>query len=259
MAGVRFLIAGSLLFAWELRRGSAMPTLIQWRSAAIVGGLLLLIGNGGVTWAEQSIPSGVTALLIATSPFWFVVLDWLVFGGARPTGQIVLGLAVGLLGVLLLIGPDHILEGRGFSVTGILALMFATLSWAAGSLYSRRAPMPPSPFMATAAEMLAGGVLLLLFSALLGEPSRLDPATVTGTSLIALTYLLIFGSLVGFTAYVWLLRVTTPARVSTYAYVNPVIAVVLGWTLGGEEMSGRMVIAALIIVAGVFLIVMRKH
>jgi drug/metabolite transporter (DMT)-like permease len=259
MAGVRFLIAGLLLFAWELRRGSAMPTLIQWRSAAIVGGLLLLIGNGGVTWAEQSIPSGVTALLIATSPFWFVVLDWLIFGGVRPTGQIVLGLAVGLFGVLLLIGPDHILEGRGFSVTGILALMLATLSWAAGSLYSRRASMPPSPFMATAAEMLTGGVLLLLFSAVLGEPSRLDPAAVTGKSLIALTYLLIFGSLVGFTAYVWLLRVTTPARVSTYAYVNPVIAVVLGWTLGGEEMSGRMVIAALIIVAGVFLIVMRKH
>jgi drug/metabolite transporter (DMT)-like permease len=187
------------------------------------------------------------------------VLDWLIFGGVRPTGQIVLGLAVGLFGVLLLIGPDHILEGRGFSVTGILALMLATLSWAAGSLYSRRASMPPSPFMATAAEMLTGGVLLLLFSAVLGEPSRLDPAAVTGKSLIALTYLLIFGSLVGFTAYVWLLRVTTPARVSTYAYVNPVIAVVLGWTLGGEEMSGRMVIAALIIVAGVFLIVMRKH
>jgi drug/metabolite transporter (DMT)-like permease len=259
MAGVRFLIAGSLLFAWELRRGSAMPTLVQWRSAAIVGGLLLLVGNGGVTWAEQSIPSGVTALLISTSPFWFVVLDWLLFRGARPTGQIVLGLAVGLFGVVLLIGPDRILQGGGFSIAGILALMISTFSWAAGSLYSRRASMPPSPFMATAAEMLTGGVLLLLFSAVLGEPFRLDPATVTGTSLLALAYLLVFGSLVGFTAYVWLLRFSTPARVSTYAYVNPVIAVVLGWTLGGEEMSGRMVVAALIIVAGVVLIVMRRR
>jgi len=259
MAAIRFLLAGTILFLWERFRGSPMPTLLQWRSGAIVGGLLLLIGNGGVTWAEQVIPSGVTALLISTSPFWFVVLDWLIFGGVRPTRQIALGLVVGLCGVVLLIGPDRILAGGGFPVSGILVLMLATVSWAGGSLYSRRAPLPSSPFMATAVEMLAGGGLLLLLSVVTGEPFHLDPAAVSVKSLLALTYLFLFGSLVGFTAYVWLLRVTTPARVSTYAYVNPVIAVILGWTLGGEEMTGRMIVAALVIVVGVVLIVMRKQ
>lgn len=258
MAGIRFVLAGSLLFFVELRRGSPLPTRAQWRSAAIIGGLLLLIGNGGVTWAELSIPSGVTALLIGTSPLWFVVLDWLLFNGGRPTRQTSLGLAVGLCGVVLLVGPDRILEGGGLSISGILVLMIATAAWAGGSLYSRRAPLPASPFMATAIEMLAGGGLLLVLSLILGEPFHVDSDSVTMKSVLALGYLFLFGSLVGFTAYVWLLRVSTPARVSTYAFVNPVIAVLLGWTLGGEEMTGRMLIAALIIVVGVVLIVVRK-
>ncbi len=258
MAGVRFVLAGSLLFLWELRRGSPLPTLLQWRSAAVIGSLLLLVGNGGVTWAEQSIPSGVTALLISTTPFWFVVIDWLFFGGVRPSRHIVIGLIIGLCGVVLLIGPDRILTGGGFPISGILVLMIATISWAWGSLYSRRAVLPSSPFMATAIEMLAGGGMLLVFSTIVGEPFRLDPATVSAKSLLALGYLFLFGSLLAFTAYTWLLGVSTPARVSTYAYVNPVIAVVLGWTLGGEEMTGRIIVSALIIVVGVVLIVMRK-
>ena len=258
MAGIRFVLAGSVLFLWERRRGTPVPTLVQWRSAAIVGGLLLVVGNGGVTWAEQAIPSGVTALLISTSPFWFVVLEWILFRGIRPTGRIVTGLTIGLCGVLLLIGPDRILTGGGFPLSGIIVLLIATMSWAGGSLYSRRALMPASPFMATAAEMLTGGGLLLLLSTILGEPFSVDPAAVSLSSILALAYLFVFGSLVAFTAYVWLLRETTPARVSTYAYVNPVIAVVLGWTLGGEELTGRMIIAALIIVVGVVLIVTHK-
>jgi drug/metabolite transporter (DMT)-like permease len=159
---------------------------------------------------------------------------------------------------VLLVGPDRILEGGGFSISGILVLMIATVSWAGGSLYSRRVPLPASPFMATAIEMLAGGGLLLVLSLILGEPFRIDSDSVTMKSVLALGYLFLFGSLVGFTAYVWLLRVSTPARVSTYAFVNPVIAVILGWTLGGEEMTGRMMIAALIIVVGVVLIVVRR-
>jgi drug/metabolite transporter (DMT)-like permease len=258
MAGIRFVLAGSLLFFVERRRGAPLPTLAQWRSAGIIGGLLLLVGNGGVTWAELSIPSGVTALLIGTSPLWFVVLDWLLFDGGKPTRQTALGLAVGLCGVVLLVGPDRILEGGGLSISGILVLMIATAAWAGGSLYSRRVPLPASPFMATAIEMLAGGGLLLVLSLILGEPFRIDSDSVTMKSVLALGYLFLFGSLVGFTAYVWLLRVSTPARVSTYAFVNPVIAVILGWTLGGEEMTGRMMIAALIIVVGVVLIVVRR-
>lgn len=259
MAAARFLLAGSVLYVLAMRRGAVHPTSPQWRSGFIIGGLLLLIGNGGVTWAEQSIPSGVTALLISSSPFWFVVLDWLFFGGPRPTGRIVLGLTVGLSGVILLIGPDRILSGGGFSVAGLVVLLIATVAWAGGSLYSRRAALPASPLMATAVEMLAGGLLLLIVSAGAGEPFRLDPASVSPASLLALGYLFVFGSLVGFTAYVWLLRVSTPARVSTYAFVNPVIAVVLGWTLGGEEMTARMLLAAGVIVAGVVIIVLRKQ
>ncbi len=257
MAGARFVVAGSVLYGWNRWRGMPAPTMLQWRSATMIGALLLLVGNGGVTWAEQMIPSGVTALLISTSPIWFVVLDWLWFGAARPTGRVVAGLALGLAGVVWLIGPDRILHGGGFPLSGILVLLLATISWAAGSLYSRRASLPSSPFMATAMEMIGGGALLLLVSALTGEPWRCDPSTVALKSLIAVGYLAVFGSLVGFTAYVWLLRVVSPARVSTYAFVNPVIAVFLGWTLGGEEFTARMGLAALIIVGGVVLIVMR--
>jgi len=257
MAGARFLVAGSLLYGWNRRHGLPPPTMPQWRSATIIGALLLLVGNGGVTWAEQIIPSGVTALLISTSPIWFVVLDWIWFGAARPAGKVVAGLALGLSGIAWLIGPDKIFNGGGFPLAGILVLMLATISWAAGSLYSRRASLPSSPFMATATEMICGGALLLLVSTLTGEPWRLDPAAVTLKSLFAVGYLTLFGSLVGFTAYVWLLRVVSPARVSTYAFVNPVIAVFLGWTLGGEELTARMGLAALVIVGGVVLIVMR--
>jgi drug/metabolite transporter (DMT)-like permease len=258
MAATRFLLAGTVLFLWSRFRGEPMPTAAHWRSGAIIGGLLLTVGNGGVTWAERSIPSGVTALLIATSPIWFVMLDWLFFGGKRPTRRVMVGLAVGMCGVLLLIGPDRILTGGGFSIAGIFALMLATVAWAAGSLWSRRAELPSSPLMATAVEMLAGGAILLVVSTLGGEPFALDVSQISTLSVLSLAYLLVFGSLVGFTAYVWLLRVSTPARVSTYAYVNPVIAVILGWTLGGEELNVRMILAAAVIVAGVVLIVMRK-
>jgi drug/metabolite transporter (DMT)-like permease len=257
MAGGRFLAAGSLMYAWMRWRGSPAPTLAQWRSATIIGALLLLIGNGGVTWAEQMIPSGVTALLISTSPIWFVMLDWIWFGADRPTGKVLAGLSLGLAGVIWLIGPDKILQGGGFAPVGILVLMLATASWAGGSLYSRRASLPSSPFMATAMEMIAGAALLLAASALTGEMWHWDPSTVSLKSLLSVIYLAIFGSLIGFTAYVWLLRVVSPARVSTYAFVNPVIAVFLGWTLGGEEFSVRMGFAALVILVGVVLIVMR--
>lgn len=257
MAGGRFLVAGVLLYIWLRWRKMPAPTVRQWRSASIVGAMLLLVGNGGVTWAEQMIPSGVTALLISTSPIWFVVLDWIWFGAPRPAGRIVAGLLLGLIGVVWLIGPERILQGGGFAPGGILVLMLATAFWAGGSLYSRRASLPSSPFMATAMEMIAGGVLLLIASGLAGEPWHWDPSTATLKSLLSVVYLAIFGSLVGFTAYVWLLQVVSPARVSTYAFVNPVIAVFLGWALGGEEFSARMGLAAFVILGGVVLIVMR--
>jgi drug/metabolite transporter (DMT)-like permease len=211
-----------------------------------------------VSWSEKTIPSGVTALLVSTSPFWFVVLDWLWFNGQKPSGRTLAGLIVGLIGVAVLIGPDQLTGGGTLHPVGLGVLLVATVAWSSGSLYSRRAPLPESPYMATAAEMLAGGACLLTVSVLTGEPFRLDWGSISLASILALLYLSVFGSLIAFTAYVWLLRVSTPARVSTYAFVNPAIAVFLGWTLGGEEVSARLAIAAVIIVISVVLLVARK-
>jgi drug/metabolite transporter (DMT)-like permease len=258
MAGTRFLIPGLILYVWQRKSGVAAPRPAQWRSAAIIGALLLLIGNGGVSWAEKTIPSGVTALLVSTSPFWFVVLDWLWFGGPKPSGRTLAGLVLGLIGVAVLVGPDQLTGGGVLQPLGLGVLLVATVAWSSGSLYSRRAQLPESPYMATAAEMLAGGTCLLTVSLVAGEPFRLDWGTISLSSVLAVAYLSVVGSLIAFTAYVWLLRVSTPARVSTYAFVNPAIAVFLGWALGGEEISTRLAVAAVIIVISVVLIVARK-
>jgi drug/metabolite transporter (DMT)-like permease len=254
MAAVRFLIAGSLLYAWVRARGIAAPTRDEWRATAIVGGLMLLGGNGAVVWAEQRVPSGVTALLVALVPLWMVLLEWRRRGGTRPDAGTVAGLALGLGGLAILVGPEQVLGGGHVDHLGAVVLALGTLSWAAGSLYSRHAHLPASPMLATAMEMLGGGVLLLLAAGARGEWARVDPGAVSLRSALAVGYLIVFGSLVGFTAYIWLLRATTPARVSTYAYVNPVVAMVLGWALAGEPLTPRTLVAAAIIIAAVALI-----
>lgn len=258
MAGTRFILPGGLVYAWLRFRGTPAPTTLHWRSAAVIGALLLFVGNGGVTWAEQTVPSGVTALLIGTTPLWFVLQDWLWHGGAKPTAGMVAGLSLGFLGVILLIGPGELLGGHTISLPGVAVLMIATISWSGGSLYSRTAPLPSSPLMAVAMEMICGGVLLLTLGLLSGEPARVDPAQFSVSSLASLLYLMTFGSLIGFSAYVWLLRVVPASRVATYAYVNPVIAVLLGWALAGEELTGRMLVAAAIIIAGVVVIINKR-
>jgi drug/metabolite transporter (DMT)-like permease len=220
----------------------------------IVGALLLLGGNGNVVWAEQRVPSGLAALLVATEPLWIVVLNWVRPGGIRPSGRIALGLAVGFAGVALLVGPGSLMGGSSVDLMGAGALTLAALSWAAGSLYVTRARLPASPIMAAAAEMLAGGTLLLLAGFLTGEAGRVQLSAISLRSIVSVGYLIIFGSLVGFTAYNWLLGVTTPARASTYAYVNPVVAVLLGWAVAGEPLSIRMLLAAAVIIAAVVLI-----
>jgi drug/metabolite transporter (DMT)-like permease len=252
MAGVRFLIAGALLTAWSLWQGAARPTWRQWRSTAIIGGLLLVGGNGAVVWAETRVPSGLAALMIATVPFWIVVLDWLRPGGVRPAGRVIFGVLLGMVGIFLLIGPDR--SGGNVDPIGALVLILASLSWSIGSLYSRRAQLPPSPLLATGMEMLAGGVLLFVVGAALGETGRVELSAISLRSGLSLLYLILFGSLIGFTAYIWLLRVTAPARVATYAYVNPVVAVFLGWALAGETLSLATVVAAAVIVTAVMII-----
>ncbi|MEX1140265.1 MAG: drug/metabolite exporter YedA [Bacteroidota bacterium] len=253
MAGTRFLISGSILYLWVSMRGSEKPTLLQWRSAAIVGAALLFLGNGGVSWAEQFVPSGITALIIAISPVWFLLFDWW-HRGYQPTIGATAGLVLGTLGVGLLIDPANIIGGQEIHPLGAAVLVLATMFWAGGSLYSRGSQLPPNPFLATAMEMISGGIFCVLAGMIGGELSDFDPSMVTQSSLLSLAYLIAFGSLVGFTAYIWLLRHVQPSIVSTYAYVNPIIAVILGWLIAGEELGARIILAAVIIVAAVALI-----
>jgi drug/metabolite transporter (DMT)-like permease len=259
MAGVRFLSAGGLLYGFLRLRGMPAPRRLHWRSAAVIGGLLLLGGNGNVVLAERTVPSGVVALLVATLPLWMVLLDWWRPGGVRPAGRTVVGLLVGFGGMMLLVGPSGLAGGGSVDPLGAGMALAGSVSWAAGSIYARGAKLPASPFMATAMELLAGGALLLLAGAVLGELGALDPAGVSARSLLSLAYLVVFGSLVGFTAYIWLLGVSTPSRVSTYAYVNPVVAVFLGWAFAGEPVTPRVLVAAAVIVAAVAVITTGKR
>ena len=254
MAGTRFLTAGAIVYGWSIARGAHHPTRTNWRDGLIVGGFLLLGGNGGVVWAEQYVASGIAALLVATLPIWMVLFDWMRGSGRRPTGRVTLGIALGLAGLVVLVGPQSLGTG-GVPLVPALALVLASVSWAWGSLYSRGAVQPSSPMMATAVQMICGGALLTVAGTLSGEWSALDLGDASLRSLLALLYLLLFGSIVAYSAYIWLLHHATPAQVSTYAYVNPVVAVFLGWLLASEPITARILTAAAIIVAGVAVIV----
>lgn len=263
MAGVRFVTAGTLLFAWLRFWGATWPTAAHWRSAAVVGGLLLLGGNGLVVWAQQYVPSGPAALLVATVPIWMVLLHALGPRGVRPGLLEIGGLLLGLLGLVVLVYPAALgLSGQAverIDPWGAAALVLASLSWSVGSLYSRHATLPQAPLVATAIEMICGGGMQIVAGLLLGEAWRFNPAGVTWQSLAAMGYLIVFGSWIGFSAYVWLLRVAPPARVATYAYVNPVVAVLLGWLILSEAMTTLKIAAMALIVTAVVLITMRRR
>jgi drug/metabolite transporter (DMT)-like permease len=252
-ASARFLVAGAFLYAVAVRRGDRegdRPTRAQWIAATIIGGSLLLGGNGLVMFAEQTVPSGITALIIASVPLWFAVLDRVVFR-KRLSWQAVVGLAIGFAGLALLLNPT----GGRLDPAGLAALVVASISWAGGSLYARHASLPKRPLVGTGMEMLAGGVLLGLVATARGEFARIDLEAISIESVLGLVYLIVFGSLVAFAAYVWLLRVTRTTLVSTYAYVNPVVAVFLGWAVLDEVITARTFIAGAIIVVAVALIV----
>jgi drug/metabolite transporter (DMT)-like permease len=257
MGGVRFMIAGAVLYIWTRARGQPRPSPAHWKSAAIIGGFLILGGNGAVVWAEQFVPSGIAALLVAILPFWIVVIDWLGPARTRPSAGVALGLVVGIAGIVVLIGPSAFAPS-GASTSGLLqgslVLILGSLSWALGTIYSRHANLPRSALVATGMEMFCGGALLFLLSVAAGEPMRFDPADVSARSIAGFIYLVSIGSLVGFTAYIWLIQHQPAARVSTYAYVNPVVAVFLGWALAGEPLTLRTVVAAAIIIGAVVLI-----
>jgi drug/metabolite transporter (DMT)-like permease len=257
MGGVRFMIAGAVLYIGMRLRGEPRPTLANWRSAAIIGGFLILGGNGAVVWAEQFVPSGMAALLVAVLPFWIVVIEWLGPAHTRPSPGVSVGLMVGIAGIVVLVGPAA-LDPAGASQSGVLkgsvALMLASLSWALGTIYSPHAALPRSAFVATGMEMLSGGALLFIVSVVAGEPMHFDLANVSARSIAGFIYLTTFGSLIAFTAYIWLIQHQPASRVSTYAYVNPVVAVFLGWALAGEPLTLRTIVAAAIIIGAVALI-----
>lgn len=259
MAGVRFVIAGGILYAFVMLRGARAPSRRQWVSASIIGALLLLGGNGAVVWAELRVPSGLVALLVATEPLCVVLIDWARPRGRRPRPGELIGLMLGFTGVVILVSPAE-LVGGGLQIDslGAVVVLFAAVSWALGSIYSRHAPAHESAFLMTGMKMLTGGFLLLLAGTAAGEWSRLDVGAISARSWFALAYLIIFGALIAFTAYIWLLKNTTLARASTYAYVNPIVAVLLGWLLVSEPMNSRVVAAAAVIVAGA-VIVVRSH
>jgi drug/metabolite transporter (DMT)-like permease len=257
MAGVRFLIAGTILYGWARWRGAARPTLRHWRSTAVVGALLLLGGNGGVVWAQKTVPSGLAALMVAIVPLWMVGISALRKGGERPGLRTWLGIGLGLCGVVILFGGG-LAADRGYLLGGLL-LLGASLAWSFGSIWSKTAALPESPLLATGMEMLCGGALLFV-AGLLAKESGFDWQQVSAKSLWATAYLIVFGSLIGFTAYIWLLRSTTAALASTYAFVNPVVAVFLGWLLAGEAVTPRTLLAAAVIVTGVVVITLgRAH
>jgi drug/metabolite transporter (DMT)-like permease len=258
MLFARFFTAGVLMYLFLRWRGEARPTAREWLGGAVIGGLLLLGGTGAVGWAEQWIDSGLAALIVAIVPVWMVILDWIGPEKRRPTRAVVAGLVLGLIGVAVLVGPVDLSGGRRMQFIGSAVVVFGTLCWATGSVYGSRLPHPSSPWMSAALQMTAGGVLLLLFGTAMGEWSRLDPAGMSAKSLGALAYLMVFGSLIAFAAYIFLLRHETPARVGSYAYVNPVVAVFLGWALASEPVTPRTIVAAAIILTGVVLIVRHR-
>jgi len=267
MASGRFLIAGGILTAWIAFTKGFRPTARQWFDNAIIGALLLLGGNGLVSWSEQRVPSGIATLIISVGPVFIVLLDWLVFAiskdparGTRPTRMTFAGLALGFLGLAVLVGPDVLHEGVGhLHGPSVLGLVGACFFWGVGSIYTRYARNPAEPFTAAAMQQLCAFGWLLLVSVLCGEPWHFDPAAVSRSSFLAWIYLIIAGSLVGFTTFVWLMKHSTPAKVSTYAYVNPVVAVFLGWWVLKEPVNPRIFLGAAIIIAGVVIITISKN
>lgn len=259
-AGVRFLVSGLILVIWQKAAGSEMPTRKQWISTAIIGTLLLLGGNGLVSWAEQFIPSGIAALIIGSVPMFLVVLEAVRPGGVKPTWQAIVGLLIGFVGIFILVGPAEISGGEmNLDPFGVIALLSACLLWALGSTYSKSADLPKSSLMTTGAEMLMGSIGLFVVSLLTGELNGWNPADVSARSLYGLLYLITIGSIVGFGSYIWLLQNAPISLVATYAYVNPIVAVLLGYWFGNEVLEPRIWLATAIIIGSVMFINRRSN
>lgn len=252
-AGIRFLISGVILVIWQRSAGVAMPTRKQWISTAIIGNLLLLGGNGLVSWAEQFIPSGIAALIIGSVPIFLVIGEAVRPGGVKPNWQAMLGILIGFTGIYILVGPSNT-DGTSLNIFGIIALLSACLLWASGSIYSKNADLPRSVLMSTGAQMLMGSIGLFIVSGLTGELNGWDVTAVSARSIYGVLYLIFIGSLIGFVAYGWLLQNAPISLVATYAYVNPIVAVLLGNWFGNEPLEPRIWLATAIIIGSVMFI-----
>jgi drug/metabolite transporter (DMT)-like permease len=254
MASARFLIAGAILYAWCRLRGHGAG--VGWRhwGASFVIGSALAVGNGGVVWGEQYIPSGITSILVATVPFWMVLIGLIMF--REPIGCLVyVGLAVGFSGLMLLVAPT---SDGAINLLAAIVVLVALVGWASGSVFQRSLPMPREPLVSAAQQLLAMALVLGVAGLVSGEASNVHPGAISTASVLAVAYLIVFGSLVGFTSYIWLLKVAPISTVSTYAYVNPVVALLLGWVLLGEPITLRTLVACAIILSGVALIVLDR-
>ncbi|MFN0100340.1 MAG: EamA family transporter [Gemmatimonadaceae bacterium] len=262
VSGTRNLTAGVLMFGWLRLRGAAAPTALQWRNAVIVGVLLLGVGNGAVTWSAQREPSGVVALVVSLVPLWLLVFGWLGKKGVKPATLEVVGVLLGVVGIAMLAMPHTDAAGTattGVSLLGLSVLLMSTLSWSGGSLFARQLPPMPEPMLGSGMEMMAGGTALLLLSMLTNEWASVDVARITWKGIGSLLYLIAFGSIMGFTAYKYLLARVRPALVGTYAFVNPVVAVALGWAVLGEALTWPVAIAMVTIVTAVAMISLRPY
>lgn len=254
MGSTRFLFAGLLLYVVARWRGAPAPTASEWRASAISGILMLGVGNGSVIWAATVVPSGIVALIIAGVPVWMVLADWIGPQHTRPRTPVLVGLAMGLAGIAILIGPRLGAGREGVDPVGATVLLLGSMSWAAGSIITRHRERPKSALVSIAIQIIVAGLAFSIATVAFGELGRFSMENVTLRSVLAWIYLVTCGSLIGYTAYVYLLGAVSPAKAATYAYVNPVIAVVLGWAFANEALSARTLIAATVILAGVALI-----
>lgn len=255
---IRFFVSGVILIAWQRFSGEPWPTLRQWKACAIIGTLLLVGGNGLVAWAEQTIPSGIAALIIAAVPMFMVITEALRPQGHKPTVKAILGLIIGFVGIYVLIAPSHHVQTTALNTYGVIALLVACAFWSIGSVYSKAADVPKSAFMTTGVEMVAGSLGLLLMSLFTNELQSWHVAEISARSIYGLTYLILIGSMIGFGSYIWLLKHAPISLVATYAYVNPVVAVLLGNWIVGEPLDPHIWLATAIIIGSVVLINSKK-
>jgi drug/metabolite transporter (DMT)-like permease len=259
LAGTRHLTVGLVLFPLLRWKTGIRPTPAQWKTAAITGLLLLCVGNGGVCWAEQTVPSGIAALLVAMVTLWMVIVDWLRPGGHKPSVRILSGIVMGFAGMLILVGPAKLENSGRVDRVGAAILVVASLGWACGSLWSKHGALPSSPMLGVAMQGLCGGSALWVAGLFTGEVAQFHPLEVTRQAWLAMGYLVLFGSCIGFTAYLYILKKSTAARVGTYAFVNPIVALVVGWLLGGEALTQRTLLAAAIILTAVVVVITAPH